>query len=96
MMKKIKNIQQLKSVKKKLAHRQAELEKLIRYDWLDVKQSLQPGNMGQSILNSALKSMNEKKGGGLFADSISQIAAGITRDAIVKAGEKIRRWFKKS
>ena len=65
-MKKIKNIQQLKSVKKKLARRQAELEKLIRYDWMDVKQSLRPGNMGQSILNSALKGMNEKKGSGLF------------------------------
>lgn len=95
-MKKIKNIQQLKSVKKKLAQRRAELEKAIRYDWLDVKQSLQPGNMGQSILNSVLKGKTEKTGNGFVAESISQIAAGITRDAVMKAEEKIRRWFKKS
>lgn len=89
-MKKIHNIKQLRAAKKRLAQRRGELEQLIQYDWLRIKESMQPQELGEAMLGSVMKSSSEKKGVDFFADSLSQLAAGITRKAILKVTEKLR------
>lgn len=94
-MKKIKNIQQLKAAKKKLAQRREELEKAIRYDWRDVKESLYPANMGKTILSSISGNNKEQDATGFFASLLGELAAGITKKTVSSAGEKIKHWFSK-
>ncbi|CAN5901395.1 hypothetical protein BH11BAC4_BH11BAC4_21290 [soil metagenome] len=51
-MKKIRSIQELKTLKKQLEQRKHELEKSIQYDWRDVKESLQPVNMAKQVFRN--------------------------------------------
>ena len=60
-MKKIKNIQELKVRKKELEQRKEELEKALKYDWRDVKESLQPASIAKQLLGSVF-SRKEKEG----------------------------------
>jgi hypothetical protein len=49
-MNRINSTKQLKFEKKKLKQRQGELEKAIRYDWKDVKETMKPQNLaGQAF-----------------------------------------------
>ncbi len=89
-MRKIKNIQELKTEKKMLAKRKAELEKAIHYDWLDVKNSLQPKNLASNLLSSVRSSEEEYTGS--FLSSLAARAAGI---AVKKAEEKLLKWLKR-
>lgn len=50
MMKKISSIKQLEEEKQKLFRRQLELEKVIKYDWRDVKESFNPLHIANSII----------------------------------------------
>ena len=60
MMKKIKNIQQLNAEKKQLAQRKVELEKAIKYDWRDVKESLKPGNVAVQVFSKLAEGFTGK------------------------------------
>lgn len=51
MMKKISSIKQLEEEKQKLFRRQLELEKVIKYDWRDVKESFNPLHIANSIIS---------------------------------------------
>jgi hypothetical protein len=49
MMKKIKNMKQLKEEKKKLAERRRRLEKDIQQSWNGLKENLKPGTLAAGI-----------------------------------------------
>lgn len=94
-MKTIKNIRQLYAEKKRLAQRQAELEKAIKYDWRDVKESMTPHTIGENILDAVFGKSAEKDSSGILAESLSHLAAGFTKKTVLKAEEKIKNWFNK-
>jgi hypothetical protein len=50
-MKKNSSIKQLEEEKQKLFRRQLELEKVIKYDWRDVKESFNPLHIANSIIS---------------------------------------------
>lgn len=86
-MKKINSIKDLKAEKKMLATRKVELEKAIRYDWLDVKNSLQPKNLVGGLVPS-VKRYDE--------DSfLSSFAASVVAIAVKKVEEKMMKWLKR-
>lgn len=93
-MNKIRSIKQLKVRRKKLEQRKVELEKAIRYDWLDVKKSLKPTNVAGRIF-AHLFAKEHQNGDSSLADSLSQIAAVLTKIGVEKAEEKVAEWMSK-
>jgi cell division septum initiation protein DivIVA len=93
MMKKIKNIKQLKAEKKQLMQRRDELEKAIKYDWRDVKESLKPKNVSNQVLSKLFDGKDKEDS--FAAEGISQVAASFTKKIVGKAENKIGKWFKK-
>lgn len=92
-MKKIKDIQQLKAAQKKLARRKAELEKAIRYDWMDLKETLKPRNLaGQAFSGMFDERSAEKKPG---ADLVAEVLTKLAAKAFEKAGDKIGKWMRR-
>lgn len=94
-MKKIKNIRQLNAEKKRLAQRQAELEKAIKYDWRDVKESLTPQHIGEKVFGTIFGKSADTNSSDILAESLSHLAAGFTKKTVQKAEEKIKNWFNK-
>ncbi|MBY0479638.1 MAG: hypothetical protein K2Q24_18470 [Chitinophagaceae bacterium] len=91
-MNKIRSIQFLKAEKKRLHQRRKELEKAIRYDWRDVKDSLRPASLTEEALKQFLHTeKNEEKH--TLADILAAVAAAFTKNAIETAAEKIIRWM---
>lgn len=74
-MKKIKNIQELQAEKKKLEERQAELEKAIKYDWRDVKESLKPGNIAGQFFSGFFKRKEKTEQRSFFGGILSKLSA---------------------
>jgi predicted transcriptional regulator len=91
-MKKIKSIKHLNAERKRLEERKAELEKAIKYDWRDVKDSLRPGNIASqvfaSVCNNAGTTVNDN-----ISDSISRMVAAFTKKMVEKAEKKFGSWF---
>ncbi|HMU09783.1 MAG TPA: hypothetical protein PKC54_07265 [Ferruginibacter sp.] len=92
-MNRINSTKQLKAEKKRLKQRQAELEKAIRYDWQDVKETMKPRNLA----GQAFSGIFEEKDAGRKAgkDVVSEIAAKLAAKMIEKAGDKIGKWIRK-
>lgn len=96
-MKRFKTAKQLNEEKKRLKMRRAELEKAIRYDWRDVKESLRPGN----IAGQVFADFSGQKESGPHNESgvLSEMAARFASKLASKAGEKLKdkagKWFKK-
>lgn len=93
-MKKIKSIKHLNAERKRLEERKAELEKAIRYDWRDVKDSLKPGNIAGQVFASACKKENAS-GNDSISEGIARIVAGFTKKMVEKAERKFGTWFGK-
>lgn len=93
-MNKIRSIKQLKARQKKLEQRKTELEKAIRYDWLDVKESLKPKNVAGQVF-AHLFTKEHQNGDSSVADTLSQIAAVLTKIGVEKAEEKVAEWMSK-
>ena len=94
-MKRIKNIRQLKAEKERLRHRNDELEKAIRYDWRDFKDSLKPKNLAGQFFSSVFKKKDSEEQHSFLKDSVLLFADRITRKLAEKAEAKIDEWFKK-
>ncbi len=94
MTKKIKSIKQLNAEKKRLLQRQAELEKAIRYDWRDVKESLKPKYVAGKVI-AKLFDKTEQNGLDPLAAGLSHLAAALTKIAVEKAEEKVNEWLTK-
>ena len=91
-MHKIQSIKQLKARQKKLEQRKAELEKAIRYDWMDVKESIRPKNVAGQLFASMFEKAN---GESSLAETLSQLAAVLTKIGVEKAEEKVSEWMSK-
>ncbi len=91
-MNKIRSIKQLKVQQKKLEQRKVELEKAIRYDWLDVKESIKPKNLAGKMFERFFDKEQETSP---LANTLSQIAAVLTKIGVEKAGEKVSEWMSK-
>ena len=92
-MKKIKIIRQLKSVKKQLKQRQTELEKAIKYDWRDLKESLAPRKVAGQVFSKVFDKKESYNGNSFIAETVSQLAATLAKRVVEKAEEKIGKWF---
>lgn len=93
-MHKIQSIKQLKARQKKLEQRKAELEKAIRYDWLDVKESIRPKNVAGQLFASMFEK-EKVNGESSLAETLSQLAAVVTKIGVEKAEEKVSEWMSK-
>lgn len=94
-MMKIRNVKQLNNEKRRLAHRKAELEKEFRYDWLDLKEAVNPGRFARQFFSKPFNESQEKNGKNFLAVGLSWLAAMYTKKLIVKAQQKIARVFRK-
>jgi hypothetical protein len=93
-MHKIGSIKQLKARQKKLEQRKLELEKAIRYDWLDVKQSLRPKNIAGQVFTHIFE-RDQQNDDSSLANTLSQLAAVLTKIGVEKAEEKVAEWMSK-
>jgi hypothetical protein len=93
-MNKIGSIKQLKARQKKLEQRKAELEKAIRYDWMDVKESIKPKNVAGQVF-AHLFEKEQQNGDSTLANTLSQVAAVLTKIGVEKAEEKVAEWMSK-
>ena len=91
-MNKIRSIAQLKARRKKLEQRRMELEKAIRYDWRDVKESIKPKNVASQVFAQFFSKQQQEEGSSL-ANTLSQLAAVATKMAVEKAEEKMTEWM---
>lgn len=92
-MNKIRSIKQLKARQKKLEQRKTELEKAIRYDWLDVKESIKPKNVAGQVF-AHIFTKEQQNGDSTLANTLSQLAAVLTKIAVEKTEEKMADWLK--
>lgn len=93
-MNKIRSIKQLKAQQRKLEQRKTELEKAIRYDWLDLKESIKPKNVAGQVF-AHIFTKEQQNGDSSLADTISQLAAVLTKIGVEKVEEKVAEWMKK-
>lgn len=92
-MNKINSTKQLKAEKKRLKQRQGELEKVIRCDWQDVKETMKPRNLaGQAFSGIFEEKDTERKAG---KNLVSEVAAELAAKMIEKAGDRIGKWIRK-
>ncbi len=96
-MKKFKNAKALNEEKKRLKMRRAELEKAIKYDWRDVKDSLKPKNIAGQVFSGmgGEKDEENKTDSGVLSEMAAKFASKLAGKAEDKLKEKIGKWFKK-
>ena len=96
-MKKFKNAKQLKEEKKRLKMRQAELEKAIRYDWRDVKDSLKPKNIAGQVMAGLRgeKEPGNRSESGILSEMAAKFASRLATKAEDKLMGKFGKWFRK-
>ncbi len=92
-MNRINSTKQLKAEKKRLKQRQGELEKAIRYDWQDVKETMKPRNLANQAFSGIFDEKDTEKKAG--KDMVSEVAAKLAAKMIEKAGDKIGKWIRK-
>ncbi len=92
---KFKSIKHLNAEKKRLQQRRDELEKAIKYDWRDLKDSLRPRNVANQVFSKVFDGKKAEDGSDYLADKLSGFAASITRKIVEKLEDKIGHWFKK-
>lgn len=93
-MKRIKSIKHLRSEKRRLRERRTELEKAIKYDWKDLKESFRPGKVATDFFNCNSENKEEKSGRSFFTEGASQFAASFARKMAEKLQEKLGTWFR--
>lgn len=96
-MKKFKNAKQLNEEKKRLKMRRSELEKAIRYDWRDVKDSLKPANIAGQVFSSFAgeKESGHRADSGVLSEMAARFASRLAGKAEDKLKDKFGKWFKK-
>lgn len=93
-MKKISSIKQLKEEQQILAQRKAALEKAIKSDWRQVKDSLHPLNKALNFFQSTggkRESVNEPS---ILSDGISAVVSNYAEKLTGKFEKKIKEWLK--
>jgi hypothetical protein len=96
-MRKIKSIKQLLTEKKRIKLREEELEKKIRSNWSELKESIKPAAIAKDIFSKVMRDKTEDNVNGesvlksTFTYGMSLLAKKITD----KAGDKFSKFFKK-
>jgi hypothetical protein len=90
-MKKIKGIKQLQSEKERIIHHQEELEKKIKRNWQELKESLKPINVVKDtfsnvIRNKTVEKLNDES---VLKSSFTYGIALLAKKIADKAGEKL-------
>lgn len=95
-MKKIKSIHQLKAEKKRIKQQQAELEKKIRGNWVDLKESLKPANFAKETYSKIIndKAETNLNGGNFFKSTLNYGITLLAKKITDKAGEKLNNLFR--
>jgi hypothetical protein len=95
MMRKIKNIKQLKAEKKRIKQQQEELENKIRNNWKDLKECLRPANLAKDAISSIFKSKTEKNQDdeNIFKSSFAYGVNLLAKKFADKAREKLGKIF---
>lgn len=77
--------------------RRAELEKAIKYDWRDVKDSLKPKNIAGRVFSgmAGQKDTENKTDSGVLSEMAAKFASKLAGKAEDKLKDKIGKWFKK-
>jgi len=83
-MKKIKHISQLYTEQLRLRQHEEDLEKDIRKDWKEVKESILPKNLGRKILSVYVsKKLKDRiKSNGILSGSLSYAAVVLTKKLV--------------
>ena len=97
-MRKIKSIRQLQNEKKRIKLREEELEKKIRSNWSELKESIKPAAIAKDTFS---KVMRDKTGENINGESVlkSTIKYGVSllaKKFTDKAGEKFDWMFRKN
>ncbi len=89
---------QLRAEKKRLRVRQAELEKKIRRQWNDLKESLRPVNIAKETFQQVIQKKTEKnmEDENIFKSTLKYGISLLTKKFTDKAGEKFEWIFKKN
>ena len=93
-MKRFKNIQQLKEEQKRLAQRKLELEKAIRYDWRDVKESLNPLHIVAGLFSGKEHKNESEHSSSVLQDKISEITETYLDKLAGRFEQKLKQWMK--
>lgn len=96
-MKKFKNARELSEEKKRLKMRRAELEKAIKYDWRDVKDSLKPKNIAGQVFSgmAAEKDTETRTDSGILSEMAAKFASKLAARAEDKLKDRFGKWFRK-
>ena len=97
-MKKIKSKKQLRAEKKRIKIRQAELEKKIRVQWNELKESLRPVNVAKETFRKVVQNKTEEnpEDESVFKSTIKYGISLLTKKFSDKAGAKFEWLFKKN
>ena len=88
-------MQELHQEMKLLKTRQAELEKVIQYDWRDLKESAKPRHMADQAVTTLFRGTNTHQGNSLIVNSLSDVAQTFAKKGVEKLGELLRKRFGK-
>lgn len=96
-MKKIKSIHQLKAEKKRIKQQRTELEKQIRTNWSELKDSVKPSNLAKEAYGKVLENRTEANlnEGCLLKKTINYGITLLAKKITDKAGQKLGSLFKK-
>ncbi|MBL0337473.1 MAG: hypothetical protein IPP73_19805 [Chitinophagaceae bacterium] len=96
-MKKIKSIHQLKEEKKRLKHRQAELESRIRGNWTELKSMVKPAGLAKDLYCSMMNGKAAEKtcDSNVVGSTINFFFSSLAKKITEKAGEKLNSLFGK-
>lgn len=90
-MRKINNINQLNVERKHLEQRQSEIEKALKHDFRDVKDSLMPKNIIEQIVSKVFDEKSKENAFNVIEDSFSKLFTKVSKNIF----EKISKWFVK-
>ena len=94
-MRKIANLKQLNAEKRHLRLRREELEKAIKYDWIDLKASLKPGALADQLMTKKDAEKEGRKEASMVATGVAEAAASLTKSMVYRAENRLGKWFKR-
>jgi uncharacterized protein YllA (UPF0747 family) len=95
-MKKIKSIKQLQNEKRRIKLREEELEKKIRGNWNELKESLKPASIVKETFSNAMKhkAENNVNGESVFKNTFTYGMSLLAKKIADKAGIGFNKLFK--
>jgi hypothetical protein len=96
-MKKIRSIKQLAAEKKRIKLREEELEKKIRGNWSELKESLRPSTIAKDTFSNAMKDKTENNvnGESVLKSTFTYGMSLLAKKIADKAGDKFSKVFKR-